>query len=65
MVRLLFLALFRRLRQARDFNAYLLPQLTVDTRKHRVAVSLDGEVEYMRPPLHYRIRPKRLKVLAP
>jgi diacylglycerol kinase family enzyme len=34
-------------------------------RKKRVAVALDGEVAFLRPPLHYRIRPGELRVYAP
>jgi len=34
-------------------------------RKKRVAVALDGEVMFLRPPLHYRIRGGELRVCAP
>lgn len=64
-IKLLFLALFRRLKQAKDFNAYSLPNVTVTTPKRRVAVAVDGEVHYLQPPLRYEIRPKCLKVLSP
>ena len=31
----------------------------------RVSVACDGEVTIMEPPLHYRVRPQALRVLAP
>ena len=34
-------------------------------RKKRLAVALDGEVVFLRPPLHFRIRPGELRVFAP
>jgi diacylglycerol kinase family enzyme len=58
------LALFRRLKQSRDFNAFMLKQVVVNTPKRRLAVALDGEVVYLRPPLHYEVVPGSLKVLA-
>ena len=40
-------------------------RLRVSSRKHRLAVSLDGEVVGAEPPLDYKIRPKALRVIAP
>ena len=34
-------------------------------RKKRLAVALDGEVVFLRPPLHYRIRGRELRVYVP
>jgi diacylglycerol kinase family enzyme len=34
-------------------------------RKKRIAVALDGEVVFLRPPLHYRLRAGELRVYAP
>ena len=39
--------------------------LRVDTRRHHITVSIDGETVEMTPPLNYRIRPGDLRVLAP
>jgi diacylglycerol kinase family enzyme len=64
-IKLLILALFRRLKQAQDFNAYVLPRVVVNTPKRRIAVAIDGEVHYLHPPLRYEIRPRCLKILAP
>ena len=52
-------------RQPRDFLSIEAPSLTIETRRRRLRVALDGEVTRMRPPLHYRIRPGALRVLAP
>ena len=40
-------------------------RLRVDSRRSRLAVSLDGEVLRTRPPLDYRIRKQALRVIAP
>ncbi|HET7709441.1 MAG TPA: diacylglycerol kinase family protein [Sphingomicrobium sp.] len=39
--------------------------LRVETRRSVLPVALDGETNYMTPPLDYRIRPRALKVIAP
>jgi diacylglycerol kinase family enzyme len=65
MLRLALRALIGRLRQDRDFNALCTTELWIDTQRTRLPVALDGEVEHVVPPLHYRIRPKSLKVILP
>ena len=65
LVRLALRSLFGRLRQARDFDALLTHELVIETRRRRVPVSTDGEVNWMETPLHYRIRPQALQVLLP
>jgi diacylglycerol kinase family enzyme len=68
-LRLLLLALRAltgRLLQARDFDAMLATEITIESRHHRLRVATDGEVTVMTPPLHYKIRPLSLQVmLAP
>ncbi len=39
--------------------------VTIKTRKKRLRLCNDGEVETFRTPLHYQIHPKALKVFAP
>jgi diacylglycerol kinase family enzyme len=63
--RLALRALLGRLRQSPDFEMVTVMSLTVRSRKHRLLVATDGEVQSMQPPLHYRIRPKALRVLVP
>jgi diacylglycerol kinase family enzyme len=52
------------LRNSRDLDVTCARELWVGTRRN-VDVALDGEVVRMRAPLHYRIRPAALRVIAP
>ncbi|HKP92796.1 MAG TPA: diacylglycerol kinase family protein, partial [Chthoniobacterales bacterium] len=63
--RLAFHALFGRVHQAADFDAFCVSEARIDTRKRRLLVARDGEVERMEMPLHYRIHPAALRVLVP
>jgi len=65
LVRLSLEALFGRLRQARDFEALTAADFVIDTRHARILVATDGEVQRMKPPLHYRIRQQSLRVIVP
>jgi diacylglycerol kinase family enzyme len=65
LLRLAFMALLRRLDQARDFDVLAAREFTVDTRHRRLRVATDGEVTVMAPPLNYRVRPGALRVLVP
>lgn len=56
---------FRGFDTAGDFELLHVKSVEVSTRASRVPVSRDGEVERMRGPLHYRVRPGDLRVLAP
>jgi len=40
-------------------------RVTIKTRKKRLRLSNDGEVQTLRTPLHYQIHPKALRVFAP
>ncbi len=65
LVRLSLEALFGRLRQARDFEALTATDFVIETRHSRILVATDGEVQGMKSPLHYRIRPRSLRVIVP
>ncbi len=65
LVRLALRSLFGRLRQDRDFDAFLTHELVIETGRRRMPVSTDGEVNWMETPLHYRIRPRALRVVLP
>jgi diacylglycerol kinase family enzyme len=65
LTRLALGALVGGLRQDRDFLAFATTDAWVGTRHRRIRVALDGEVTIMEPPLHYRVRPKALRVLTP
>jgi diacylglycerol kinase family enzyme len=51
--------------QSRDLRTFELPTAEIRSRRHRLLVALDGEVEVIRIPLNYRIRPGALRVFAP
>jgi diacylglycerol kinase family enzyme len=65
LLQLVLRALVGRLRQARDFDATRTGGIVIDSGRHRLRVATDGEVTVMSPPLHYRIRPASLRVIAP
>jgi diacylglycerol kinase family enzyme len=46
-------------------ETFALPGVRIDSKRRWLSVSIDGEVMDMRPPLHYRIRNRPLRVLAP
>ena len=51
--------------QARDLRILKVGAAEITSRKRRLLVALDGEVETMQPPLRYRTRPNALLVLVP
>jgi diacylglycerol kinase family enzyme len=65
LIRLALRALFGRLREEKDFLALLTNEVKIATRHKRLRVALDGEVELMHAPLHYRSQPGALRVMAP
>jgi diacylglycerol kinase family enzyme len=65
LVRLGLAALFGLLQQARDFEALTATEFVIETRQQRVLVAADGEVQRMKSPLHYRARPRSLRVIVP
>ena len=65
MLKLLFRAALGKLRESRDFEAMYTTEVWVETRHRRQHVAIDGEVVRLHPPLHYRIRPRALRVLVP
>jgi diacylglycerol kinase family enzyme len=65
LLRLALHALFGRLSQAKDFDAFTVDEATIESRHKRLLVATDGEVTQMQPPLHYRCRPGALRVIVP
>jgi diacylglycerol kinase family enzyme len=49
----------------RDLRILTLAGLEVGSRRKRLLVACDGEIQVMRTPLKYRTRPRALRVLAP
>lgn len=60
-----FRAAFFGLSPSADFELMRVAAVEVRPKAARVRVAVDGEIERMRGPLHYRIRPGELLVLAP
>jgi diacylglycerol kinase family enzyme len=56
---------FGHLDQARDLDKFALAEATLSAKTSRLPVALDGEVKIMHTPLHYRARPRALRVLVP
>ncbi|MCU7497452.1 MAG: sphingosine kinase [Ignavibacteria bacterium] len=65
LLKIAFLALINRLDQTENFDLQFVENIRLETRKRKVAVSLDGEVIHLAPPLHYKIRPLGLNVILP
>lgn len=63
--RLLWLSLWNRLEQSRDFEMRCGSEAVIRLQKPHVRVSRDGEVNWMETPLHYEIMPGALEVFAP
>jgi len=58
-------AMAGRGRPHRNLEEIAATSVVIKSRARRLRVALDGEVAKMEPPLHYRIRPGALRVLAP
>ena len=64
-VLLILHTLTSRLRQWRDFEEVLTDSVTIQTRRKRLPVAFDGEVDVLMTPLEYKIVPGALKVIVP
>ncbi len=58
-------AIFRGLSPGTDFELVRVRSAEIGSRRHRVRVAIDGELEIMRPPLQYLLHEKALLVLTP
>lgn len=65
LLRLAVHALLGGLQQEKDFVALCTKEIWIGTKHHRLRVALDGEVTVIEPPLHYRVRPRALRVVVP
>lgn len=63
--RLAFRALLGRLEQAKDFDVFCVEEALIESRRPSLLVATDGEVSLLKTPLHYRIRPRALRVIIP
>jgi diacylglycerol kinase family enzyme len=65
-LRLGFRAAVRRLRPNVDYEAICTSEVTIETlTRRRLRAALDGELEQVQSPMHFRVAPKQLIVLAP
>jgi diacylglycerol kinase family enzyme len=64
-IALLIRTVLGTLEQWRDFEIVMTDSITIRTRRRRLHVAFDGEVEVMRSPLVYKTLPAALKVIAP
>jgi YegS/Rv2252/BmrU family lipid kinase len=65
LVRLAVRALLGRLREDKDFLGLCTREAKIETRRRRLRVAFDGEVDVMETPFHYRVRPRSLRVIVP
>jgi YegS/Rv2252/BmrU family lipid kinase len=65
LARLALRALLGRLREEKDFLALNAHEVWIATRHKKLRVAFDGEVELLVTPLHYRVRPRALRVIVP
>jgi diacylglycerol kinase family enzyme len=54
-----------RLRDDKDFLALSSSEVKIQTRRKRLRVAFDGEVDVMKSPLNYRVRAGALRVIVP
>jgi diacylglycerol kinase family enzyme len=64
LLRILLLGLLG-IKRENDFTFILSKEVQVQTRRRHITVSADGQLMTLQTPLHYRIRPKALRVFAP
>ena len=65
LIRLALNALLGRLREDKDFLEMNTTEVKIETRRKRLRVAFDGEVDVIEGPFHYRIRPGVLRVIVP
>lgn len=58
-------AVFGRLRDDKDFLELYSTEVKIQTARKRLRVAFDGEVDVMKSPLYYRVRPGALRVIVP
>jgi diacylglycerol kinase family enzyme len=62
---LVWKGLFGGLGTRQDFEVISTKEASIQTRRRKLHVATDGEVTMMKTPLHYRVLPRSLRVLAP
>jgi diacylglycerol kinase family enzyme len=62
LLRLAWQVLLKGVERVKELDLLTVEQVTIETRRRRLQVALDGEVIPLESPLEYRIRPAALKV---
>jgi YegS/Rv2252/BmrU family lipid kinase len=65
LLRLALKVLMEGAERVKELDFFSVGEATVETRRRRLQVALDGEVFTLRSPLHYRTRPAILRVYVP
>lgn len=65
LLKLALRALFGRLQQSKDFDAFRAPEVLIQSRQGQMLVAIDGEVTMMNMPLRFRVHPGALRVIVP
>ena len=65
LIRVAVRAVIGGLSQEKDFLSAETAEILIETRRRRVRVAIDGEVQMMETPIRYRILPRVLRVIVP
>jgi diacylglycerol kinase family enzyme len=65
LIRMAVEAVFGRLRRGVDFDFLHTKSLQIEAKRKMVHVATDGEIAMLPLPLHYRTRPRALRVIVP
>jgi diacylglycerol kinase family enzyme len=65
LIRLALRAFLGHARDEKDFEAITTTQVKIDSRRRRLRVAFDGEIDILETPLHYRVLPGALRVIVP
>ena len=65
LLRIAIRGLIGGLSQEKDFMSAETAEINIETRRQRIRVAIDGEVQMMETPICYRIHPHALRVIVP
>ena len=65
LARMFWAALMRNADRSHNFEYRSAREVTIDLRRKTVRAARDGEIIVLEAPLHYRVRPKALRVIVP
>lgn len=65
LIKIVLRSLYKQLRDLPELEVKDAKQVTIETKRQRLRVALDGELTMLQPPLMLRIRPQVLRVIVP